>query len=421
MKNNYFILLFAFILLSLNLQALPPDSVNVTFRVNLVKESSSVASPNLVGDFQGWSTFATPLTSVGNSVYQRTVKLKVGSTYQYKFTEGTNWETIPAACAVGGNRSITVPAYDTVLVKMCFNSCTACMSNVTFNVDMAREKPSASGVHLAGDFQGWNASSLTMSGAGGDYSYQVALPIGDTAYYNFYNGTAQETVSGSCIKKGHRYVLVPSKDLIVASSCFSSCGRCSSNVTFQVDMTNESVGNGVFLGGNFQGWNATATPMTLISNHIYAVTIPVQTKDLVLYKFINGTAWENVDAACLNNGNRFTTSITGPDITMPVVCLTKCTACKTTGIEEHAVWGTFDVYPSVIRSEFSVRLASITEKHAVIVVKDIFGRTVKELYSGAIETNFNQSFNVDELGSGVYFVHVSNKGTQVIKRILVQK
>jgi uncharacterized repeat protein (TIGR01451 family) len=72
----------------------------------------------LAGDFNGWSTTATPLTGDGGgTVFQATVSgLTVGTTYQYKYvvkSGGDQWDWLQAG-GPAGNRSLTVAGTGTV-------------------------------------------------------------------------------------------------------------------------------------------------------------------------------------------------------------------------------------------------------------------------------------------------------------------
>lgn len=72
-------------------------------------------------------------------------------------------------------------------------------------------------------------------------------------------------------------------------------------VTFQVDMQFQTVSeNGVFIAGSFNGWNPTATPMQAPSREmIYTVTLELESA-YYEYKFVNGSAWENVSNRTIN-------------------------------------------------------------------------------------------------------------------------
>ena len=104
------------------------------------------------------------------------------------------------------------------------------------------------------------------------------------------------------------------------------------NVTFQVDMTGQTVRpNGVHVAGSFQNWNPASTALTNQGNGIYSVTLSIPA-GTYQYKFINGNDWpqaESVPAACgVGDGfggyNRTATIGCNNPITVGPVCFPSC-------------------------------------------------------------------------------------------------
>ena len=114
--------------------ALPPDSVNVTFLVDM-GAADSIASDGIfiAGSFTGWSD-VTMTDMDGDSTYEVTLALAEMSSYEFKFKNGANgWESIDlswdSTCVVPGgfgNRSLVVDTSDITLPEYCFNTCVAC-------------------------------------------------------------------------------------------------------------------------------------------------------------------------------------------------------------------------------------------------------------------------------------------------------
>lgn len=106
------------------------------------------------------------------------------------------------------------------------------------------------------------------------------------------------------------------------------------NVTFQVDMSQMVVSPaGVYLAGDFQGWNPALNVMTDMGGGIFAITIDLPPGTYV-FKYINGNTWgsdETVPASCgQDNGfgsyNRYIT-IT-EETTLPAICFGQCSLCE---------------------------------------------------------------------------------------------
>ncbi len=338
-------------------QALPPTKM-VTFQVNMSNVPTvSPLGVRIAGNFQGWNPASTPLTQSG-SIWSITVALPVGQLIEYKFINGNAWgqdESVPAACGTGTptNRFLTVPGNDTVLPAVCFGTCnTNCpvippapKKAVTFNVDLGQVTVSPNGVHVAGNFQGWNpaTSPMSLDTTTGIFTRIDSASVGDTIFYKFINGNAwgqDEAVPASCglgSTTPNRWFVMPNTDTILPVVCFGMCGPCPvpqpRNVTFRVDMKNLPVSpNGVYLAGSFNNWSPSATPMTA-NGTIYSITLVINAGTSVQYKFLNDssfTAAEMVPPACgVSDGfggfNRVL-SIT-EDTVLPAVCYSQCDTC----------------------------------------------------------------------------------------------
>ena len=107
--------------------------------------------------------------------------------------------------------------------------------SVTFKVDMSLETVSAEGVHLVGDFQGWNPATTPMTTTGnGIYTAEVSLEAGSYHTYKFVNGNTlecAEIVSPECgVDDGFgnykRFINVPVNNHEPGSVCFNHCSGC---------------------------------------------------------------------------------------------------------------------------------------------------------------------------------------------------
>ncbi len=321
--------------------SVPP--VNISFRVDMQNETVAGAGVFVAGSFNGWNSTANPLTLISGTTYGTTVSMAQGSSIEFKFINGTSWESgLSGGCVNGsGNRIYTVGSSDATISSSCFNKCATCISKVatTFRVNMAGLTISGNGVHIAGDFGSnypqWDPSALALTNQGGGiYARTFLLDPGQVVPFKFINGNAwgsDEGVPGACNSGGNRSYTVPVSASTTPLVCFGTCGTCIT-VTFQVDMTGETVsGNGVHVAGAFQGWNPGSTQLANIGGNIYARTVLVDPNYSSDYKFINGNSWgndEGVANVCSpnTNGNRnFTIGTTSK--TLPVVCFRQCQSC----------------------------------------------------------------------------------------------
>ncbi|GAB4312162.1 MAG: hypothetical protein Kow00127_02580 [Bacteroidales bacterium] len=222
--------------------------VDVTFKVDMAEQTVSPDGVHIAGSFQGWDPSATMMSNTVDDIYEVTVQLLSGETVEYKFINGTDWsqeEIVPAECGVpngvgGYNRFYDVPAGGGVLEAVCFGSCDPCSVNpvqieVTFRVDMSEQVVSPEGVHLAGDFQGWDPAASTMLPVG-DSIYELTVMLNENSVhqYKFINGNTwdgEETVPPECgIDNGvggyNRYIELAQSDTVLTTVCFSSCSPC---------------------------------------------------------------------------------------------------------------------------------------------------------------------------------------------------
>ena len=114
----------------------------VTFRVDMSALPVSPDGLHIAGTFQGWDPAATLMTDAGSNIYEYSQLFEAGETVEYKFVNGTTWndsENVPEECGVpdsigGFNRFIEVPENDTILVPVCFGSCTPCITGFDNNI-----------------------------------------------------------------------------------------------------------------------------------------------------------------------------------------------------------------------------------------------------------------------------------------------
>jgi len=357
MKRLTFLLLTTIILLFATAIFNTTKAVEVTFRVDMFEQTVPPEGVHLAGSFQAplptWEPAGIALTApVIGAIWEVTITLAEGETIEYKFINGDEWgedEWVVGPCSPGGgNRIVTIPANDIDLDVVCFGSCSPCFLppvDITFQVDMTNETVSPDGIHVAGSFQDWDPATTEMLPVG-DNVYAVTVSLGATDYitYKYINGNdwgtpgvAQEIVPSDCgVDDGsggyNRELTVPEINTTLEAVCFGSCVPCAgtnfSDVTFVVDMTNETVPpEGVFVAGSFNGWNATATPLADNGDGTWEYTGNFQEGITIEYKFINGDVWEDVPQVCAPNGNRYLL-IPEDNTILGSVCFSKCNDCN---------------------------------------------------------------------------------------------
>jgi hypothetical protein len=207
-------------------------------------------------------------------------------------------------------------------------------------------------VHVTGPWCGWcgaeTYNTLSDNNADGIFDIVVELPAGTVEYkYMVDNWASQENLVDDMLAGG---TCAPITDLAnyanrtMASGATSSdvYGRCDAcqvgntyNVTFQVDMNQQTGFTLPEVNGNFNGWCGNCNPMTDANgDNIWEATIALA-PGTYEFKFA-ADAWtisENLipGTACTVTNFGFTnrTLVVGEsDMVLPVVCWGFCEACE---------------------------------------------------------------------------------------------
>jgi hypothetical protein len=108
------------------------------------------------------------------------------------------------------------------------------------SVDMRLENINPNGVHIVGNFQGWNTDSTLMEDSDGDgiYTYTIDTYFGDTVMYRFING--DEWSNAEVVPIGCQFLgssnrgKISNFDIDSAEVvCFSACISCNVGISEQ--------------------------------------------------------------------------------------------------------------------------------------------------------------------------------------------
>ncbi len=328
---------------------------NVTFKVDM-SNVTGFTTANVNGTFNNWCGPCAAMTDANSdNIWEITIDLPAGS-YEYKFTaDGWNQQenlTPGSACTVTNfgytNRTITVTG-DTVLPTVCWGACSSCTSvyPVTFKVDMNNVTQSYTNVQVPGSFNGWTPSANAMTDANADGIYETTINLSPGTYeYKFAadNWNIQESLTqgSSCTVTNFGYtnrtITVTSTGQVLDPVCWGACVACSAvaptyNVTFKVDMTQETGFTTPELNGTFNGWCGNCTAMTdANADGIWEVTVPLQAGSYE-YKFSHdnwaGSEQLTAGSSCTVTNGGFTNrslTVTGNTVLSPV-CYASCSAC----------------------------------------------------------------------------------------------
>lgn len=260
---------------------------NITFQVDMTGQTISPDGVHIAGEFNNWNPSATMLTHQGGDIYSVTLGLIPHDDYEYKYLNGNAWgteETPPAACTVTGfNRISSVSDADAILPVVVFNSCPANPTqDVTFYVDMNGQTVSGDGVHVTGNFNEWNTSSVSMTDMGNGI-YTATAPVISTittVQYKYLNGNIWGT----------------EEDVPLA------CENSNENREFVIEGQGSSIDFPIY---EFGTCNATVVPVELtffkgnaLENSIeltWQTASEEQNKGFEIEKSVDGKHWEMID------------------------------------------------------------------------------------------------------------------------------
>jgi len=330
---------------------------NVTFRVDM-QNVTGFTTPEVNGSFNGWCGNCNPMTDANNDgIWETTIQLNQ-DTFEYKFSYDawTGQENLtagsPCTSTLGGftNRSIIVGNADQVLPVVCWESCNSCAPPtraVTFQVDLngvtGFTQPTVNG-----SFSGWSGDAHPLTDANSDGIWETTLQLADGSYeykfaYDNWAGSEQLTAGSSCtVTSGgftNRSLTVNGANIQLPVVCWASCNSCTAptyDITFQINMENETGFTTPYLSGTFNGWCGNCNAMTDADNDgVYTATIALQT-GVYEYKVSvdNWAASEQLQSgtSCTVTNNGFTNrslTVGTANATLPVVCYATCADCVT--------------------------------------------------------------------------------------------
>jgi len=241
-------IILSVILLSITANAF---AKKVKFAVDLGAQTISPQGVHITSDFQtlagypggDWTSNTTPMIQEGlTGIYSLVVDIPAFAKYEYKIVNGDQFyeaEFVPIESRVGynfdDNRWIYIDslANDTTFVGAIIfaGNAPAGLTLLRCVVDMQNETVSPDGVHLAGNFQGWNTSSNILYSFGSNIYETITYITAGTYEYKFYNGNtsgSSEIVPLTCGVNTNREIQVTS-DIVLPTVCFGSCVACIPN------------------------------------------------------------------------------------------------------------------------------------------------------------------------------------------------
>lgn len=276
----------------------------VTFQVDMSDVGDLYEGGAVWLNLDNWTSWHDMSDDDGDKIYEVTLPYLEGDVVKYIFSYQTGAdpnsdytdETVPAECVTDGQRVFTVGADDQVLPAIKLGECSD-QVNITFQLDMSDISDLAGAVwfNVNGDWSDWY--DMTDAG-GGIYTVTTAYTPGEVVFYTYgyQNGPdpdsdyVDEMVPEACggTFGVRRYVVGP-VDATVPVVKFNACPTEAPElveITFSVDMSNETVGDKLV-------WQVIKSPwywnqLSLAGDDIYVGKVKAHKGQSFPYTFLLG-------------------------------------------------------------------------------------------------------------------------------------
>ena len=467
------ILFFLFgLIITISVYAQPP--VTATFEVDLSLYQGSYSTV----EFYRGGQYYSMVNTIGNTYeYTTTVPGFQALNYSYKFVVDGVTETFNGTESCVGviasdtlriiNLNTTTPAI------VCWESCNACpasvpgctdplannynpianldndscLYNVTFFVDMSEVTQSYTTPEVFGNFNNWCGGCAPMIDINNDSIWEITIPILEGAgpvsgvpgwEYKFSadNWNIQESLfSGdpcvfSAFGFSNRFINV-TKDTILDPVCWQSCNDCYApqtayNVTFRLDMNNNSNFSVPEVNGEFNSWCGNCWPMTDDDgDNIWEFNTLIDTAKHE-YKFSadNWGIQEQLDSSanCVfttvdSLGNVFSNRYLhiNSDTILDVVCWNECDTClTTTSLILNENDNSYTIFPNPSTGIFYIKSSDKIDK---VIVYDILNKKILEKNNPGIL----QSFNISDINSSILFLEIYINDKVIMDKLIITK
>ena len=448
---------------SVTAECTPPsgDSVTITFVVATGDTEVADSGLFIVGGGNFGAPGEFPLTDNGDGTYQISVRQPEGFSSYYAFANGAcpdfsckeNLSGQDCADPNNFNDRFLPAVFADTTISTCYGQCTdlaECMTtgggdsiNITFLVGTSNIDVSDDGIFIAGggNFGVPGDFPLTDDDGDGIYTVTVRRPVGFFSYYNFANGacadfSCKENLAGqSCADPAvfnDRFLPAVSADTIIAT-CFglctddaTSCGEplMDGTVTFTVDLADyDEPFTGVTIAGQFNGWDAAATPLRQIAGtSLWTIELGLPAgSNQYKYTIDGGAFWEDfggVNGECTVQSGDFIDRVVvvDGDAELETFCFNSCAMCDAVGVTELSDYGvSFRVRPTLTSGQLYVDLTQNGSEPATLQLVGADGRLLQSFRTRGTATN---TVDVGHLSAGVYYIRLQYRDAVGVQRFI---
>ena len=336
--------------------------------------------------------------------------------------------------------------YDTLAT--CFDSSCIYQYNVTFQLDLrGQTNISYTTPEINGLFNGWCGNCAELTDLNNDSIWEITIPIlegigpvaGNPGWeYKFSadSWNIQENLfSGdpctfSAFGYTNRYINV-TQDTILDPVCWQSCNDCYApqtayNVTFRLDMNNNSNFNVPEVNGEFNSWCGNCWPMTDDDgDNIWEfVTLIDTAKHEYKFSADNWGIQEQLDSSanCVfttvdSLGNVFSNRYLhiNSDTILDVVCWNECDTClTTTSLIPNENDNSYTIFPNPSTGIFYIKSSDKIDK---VIVYDILNKKILEKNNPGIL----QPFIISDINSSILFLEIYINDKVIMDKLIITK
>ena len=336
--------------------------------------------------------------------------------------------------------------YDTLAT--CFDSICIYEYNVTFQLDLRNQNTlTYVNPELNGSFNSWCGNCAQMTDVNNDSIWEITIPIlegvgpvsglpGWEYKFSADNWNIQESLfSGdpcvfSAFGFSNRFINV-TKDTILDPVCWQSCNDCYApqtayDVTFRLDMSNNSNFSVPEVNGEFNSWCGNCWPMTDDDgDNIWEFNTLIDTAKHE-YKFSadNWGTQEQLDssATCVfttvdSLGNVFSNRYLhiNSDTILDVVCWNECDTCLiTTSLIPNENYNSYTIFPNPSTGIFYIKSSDKIDK---VIVYDILNKKILEKNNPGLL----QPFNISDINSSILFLEIYINDKVIMDKLIITK
>ena len=336
--------------------------------------------------------------------------------------------------------------YDTLAT--CFDSSCIYEYNVTFQLDLrGQTNISYTTPEINGLFNGWCGNCAELTDLNNDSIWEITIPIlegigpvaGNPGWeYKFSadSWNIQENLfSGdpctfSAFGYTNRYINV-TQDTILDPVCWQSCNDCYApqtayNVTFRLDMNNNSNFNVPEVNGEFNSWCGNCWPMTDDDgDNIWEfITLIDTAKHEYKFSADNWGIQEQLDSSanCVfttvdSLGNVFSNRYLhiNSDTILDVVCWNECDTClTTTSLIPNENDNSCTIFPNPSTGIFHIKSSDKIDK---VIVYDILNKKILEKNNPGIL----QPFIISDINSSILFLEIYINDKVIMDKLIITK